>query len=50
MPEPALTLITEAGGGVIANAMHIEEANRYLGGAYGIHGCISARRRTREAP
>ena len=36
--EPALTLITGAGGGVIANAMDIEEANRYLGGAYEFMG------------
>jgi NitT/TauT family transport system substrate-binding protein len=32
--EPALTLITGAGGKVIANIMDIQEANRYLGGAY----------------
>src|SRR6266496_6073608 len=30
--EPALSLITEAGGGVIVNAMDIEQANRYIGG------------------
>jgi NitT/TauT family transport system substrate-binding protein len=36
--EPALTLITGAGGGVIANVMNIEEANRYLGGAYEFMG------------
>ena len=36
--EPALTLIIEAGGGVIANLMDIDEANRYLGGAYEFMG------------
>src|SRR5918996_1218014 len=30
--EPALTLITDVGGGVITNIMDIDEANRYLGG------------------
>jgi NitT/TauT family transport system substrate-binding protein len=36
--EPALTLVTGAGGGVIANIMEIEEANRYLGGPYEFMG------------
>jgi NitT/TauT family transport system substrate-binding protein len=45
--EPALTLITGAGGGVIANAMDIEEANRYLGGAYEFMG-VSVRVEERE--
>ena len=36
--EPALTLITGAGGKVIANIMDIQEANRYLGGAYEFMG------------
>ena len=36
--EPALTLITGGGGGVIANMMDIEEANRYLGGPYEFMG------------
>lgn len=45
--EPALTLIIGAGGGVIANAMDIEEANRYLGGAYEFMG-VSVRLEERE--
>src|SRR5256886_5422333 len=45
--EPALTLITGAGGGVIANAMDIEEANRYLGGAYEFMG-VAVRVEERE--
>src|SRR2546426_3424853 len=36
--EPALTLITRAGGGVIANIMGIEGANRYFGGPYEFMG------------
>src|SRR5215470_8078062 len=36
--EPALSLITGAGGGVIANAMDIDQANKYLGGAYEFMG------------
>lgn len=36
--EPALTLITEAGGGVIANVMDVEQANHYLGGPYEFMG------------
>ena len=45
--EPALTLIIGAGGGVIANAMDIEEANRYLGGAYEFMG-VAVRLEERE--
>ncbi len=45
--EPALTLITGAGGKVIANIMDIEEANRYLGGAYEFMG-VSVRAEERE--
>jgi sulfonate transport system substrate-binding protein len=47
MQEPALSLITGAGGGVIANAMDIEEANRYLGGAYEFMG-VAVRLEERE--
>jgi NitT/TauT family transport system substrate-binding protein len=45
--EPALTLITGAGGAVIANVMNIEEANRYLGGAYEFMG-VAVRLEERE--
>ena len=45
--EPALTLIIAAGGGVVANAMDIEEANRYLGGAYEFMG-VAVRVEERE--
>ena len=45
--EPALTLITEGGGGVIANIMDIEQANRYLGGAYEFMG-VAVRAEERE--
>src|SRR5262245_21779333 len=46
--EPALTLITGGGGGgVIANIMDIEEANRYLGGAYEFMG-VAVRVEERE--
>src|SRR2546430_2251317 len=45
--EPALSLITGAGGGVIANAMDIEQANRYLGGAYEFMG-VAVRVEERE--
>jgi NitT/TauT family transport system substrate-binding protein len=45
--EPALTLITGAGGGVIANIMDIEEANRYLGGPYEFMG-VAVRVEERE--
>jgi NitT/TauT family transport system substrate-binding protein len=49
--EPALTLITEAGGGVIANVMDIDEANKYLGGPYEFMGVavrIEERERRRD--
>jgi NitT/TauT family transport system substrate-binding protein len=45
--EPALSLVTEAGGRVIANTMNIDEANRYLGGAYEFMG-VSVRLEERE--
>jgi len=45
--EPALTLITGGGGGVIANMMDIEQANRYLGGAYEFMG-VAVRVEERE--
>lgn len=36
--EPSLTLIREAGGGVLFNAMNIEHAQQYLGGSYEFMG------------
>lgn len=36
--EPALSLILAAGGGVLVNAMDIDDANKYLGGAYEFMG------------
>jgi sulfonate transport system substrate-binding protein len=45
--EPALSLITGAGGRVIANIMDIQEANRYLGGAYEFMG-VAVRLEERE--
>jgi len=45
--EPALSLITGAGGGVIANAMDIDQANKYLGGAYEFMG-VAVRVEERE--
>ena len=45
--EPALTLITEGGGAVIANVMDSEEANQYLGGAYEFMG-VAVRVEERE--
>src|SRR5215510_7580832 len=45
--EPALSLITGAGGGVIANAMDIDQANKYLGGAYEFMG-VAVRAEERE--
>ena len=36
--EPSLTLIREAGGEVLFNAMDIEQAQQYLGGAYEFMG------------
>jgi NitT/TauT family transport system substrate-binding protein len=49
--EPALTLVTSAGGGVIVNVMDIEQANRYLGGAYEFMGVavrVGERERRRD--
>lgn len=45
--EPALTLVTDAGGGVIANVMDIAQANKYLGGAYEFMG-VAVRVEERE--
>src|SRR5262245_58729774 len=45
--EPALSLIIEGGGIVIANIMDIQEANRYLGGAYEFMG-VAVRVEERE--
>jgi NitT/TauT family transport system substrate-binding protein len=45
--EPALTLVTGAGGGVIANVMDIAQANKYLGGAYEFMG-VAVRVEERE--
>jgi NitT/TauT family transport system substrate-binding protein len=45
--EPALTLVTEAGGRVISNIMDIEEATRHLGGAYEFMG-VAVRLEERE--
>ena len=36
--EPALTLVVEAGGKVLFNAMNIEDAEKYLGGPYEFMG------------
>jgi NitT/TauT family transport system substrate-binding protein len=36
--EPALSLIVEAGGGVLVNAMDIADATRFLGGSYEFMG------------
>jgi NitT/TauT family transport system substrate-binding protein len=36
--EPALTLVQEAGGRVVFNAMEIADANRHLGGAFEFMG------------
>jgi NitT/TauT family transport system substrate-binding protein len=36
--EPALSLILAAGGGVLVNAMDIDDADKYLGGAYEFMG------------
>src|SRR4029450_1470525 len=45
--EPALTLLTGGGAGVVANMMEIEEANRYLGGPYDFMG-VAVRVEERE--
>lgn len=36
--EPALTLIVEAGGRELVNAMDLDDANKYLGGSYEFMG------------
>ena len=46
--EPALTLIQEAGGGVLFNAMDIEQAEATFGGAYEFMG-VSVRAEDLEA-
>jgi NitT/TauT family transport system substrate-binding protein len=46
--EPALTLIVEAGGEVLFNAMDIEDTTRLLGGAYEFMG-VAYRAEEREA-
>ncbi len=45
--EPALSLVTAAGGAILANAMDIDQANRYLGGAYEFMG-VAVRVEERE--
>jgi NitT/TauT family transport system substrate-binding protein len=45
--EPALTLVVQAGGRELVNFMEIDEANRYLGGAYEFMG-VSIRAADRE--
>src|SRR5262249_39862663 len=45
--EPALSLITGAGGAVLANAMDIDDANRLLGGPYEFMG-VSVRIEERD--
>jgi NitT/TauT family transport system substrate-binding protein len=45
--EPALTLILENGGGVLVNAMDIQDAQKYLGGPYEFMG-VSVRTAERE--
>ena len=47
LQEPALTLITEAGGRELVNFMEIEEARSHLGGAYEFMG-VSVRTDERE--
>ena len=46
--EPALSLIVEAGGSVLFNAMELADAEKYLGGAYEFMG-VSVRAEEREA-
>jgi NitT/TauT family transport system substrate-binding protein len=36
--EPALSLVTAAGGGVLVNMMELKDADRYVGGAYEFMG------------
>jgi len=45
--EPALTLLREAGGRIIFNAMDIQDANRVLGGAFEFMG-VAIRANERE--
>lgn len=45
--EPALTLVQEAGGRVVFNAMDLDDARRMLGGAYEFMG-VSVRAEERE--
>jgi NitT/TauT family transport system substrate-binding protein len=45
--EPALSLIRKAGGGVLVNTMDIDDATKYLGGAYDFMG-VSVRADERE--
>jgi NitT/TauT family transport system substrate-binding protein len=45
--EPALTLILENGGGVLVNAMDIEDAQKHLGGPYEFMG-VAVRTEERE--
>lgn len=47
--EPALSLILAAGGGVLVNAMDIDDADKYLGGAYEFMGvAVRAEERDRR--
>jgi NitT/TauT family transport system substrate-binding protein len=49
--EPALTLIVEAGGVDLFNAMDLQQANRMLGGAYEFMGvAVRAEERDRRLP
>ena len=51
LQEPALSLIVEAGGRELANFMELEEARRYLGGAYEFMGVsVRAAERNRRLP
>ena len=46
--EPALTLILEAGGSELVNAMDIDDATKYLGGSYEFMG-VTVRAEERDA-
>ena len=51
LQEPALSLITAAGGRELVNLMEIDEARRYLGGAYEFMGVsVRAAERDRRLP
>ncbi len=51
LQEPALSLITQAGGRELVNFMEIEEARRHLGGAYEFMGVsVRADERDRRLP